>query len=208
MAMDAYAVLGEPRRPWLDVEALKTRYLALSAESHPDRVHGGSEAERAEAARRAMEVNSAHAILSEPRARLLHLLELETGRRPADIQRIPAGTMDLFVEVGQCCREVDDFLSERDAVTSPVLKVRMFERGMEWVGRLRGLQESVRRKGAALEEELRGMNAAWEAAPVEGSGERAGVLPLGRLEEIYRVLSYVARWTEQIQERVVRLAAV
>ncbi|MBX3744388.1 MAG: J domain-containing protein [Verrucomicrobiae bacterium] len=206
--MDAYAVLGESRRPWLDADALKARYLALSAASHPDRFHGAPETERLEAGRRAMEINAAHGILSEPRARLLHLLELETGRRPADIQRIPPGTMDLFVEVGQCCRDVDGFLTERDAVTSPVLKVRMFERGMEWVERLRALQETVRAKGAGLEEELRGMNAAWEGAPAEGASGRAGCLPLGRLEEIYRVLSYVARWTEQIQERVVRLAAV
>ena len=31
-------------------------------------------------------------------------------------------------------------------------------------------------------------------------------LPLDRLEQIYRALSYVGRWTEQIQERAVQLA--
>jgi hypothetical protein len=41
--------------------------------------------------------------------RLLHLLELELGSRPRDVQRIPSGTMDLFVEVGQVCHEVDRF---------------------------------------------------------------------------------------------------
>ena len=36
---DAFALLSEPRRPWLDAEALKARFLPLSAAVHPDRVH-------------------------------------------------------------------------------------------------------------------------------------------------------------------------
>jgi hypothetical protein len=31
-------------------------------------------------------------------------------------------------------------------------------------------------------------------------------LPLERLEQIYRAMSYVSRWMAQIQERVVQLA--
>jgi hypothetical protein len=31
-------------------------------------------------------------------------------------------------------------------------------------------------------------------------------LPLERLEQLYRAMSYVARWTEQVQERIVQLA--
>jgi hypothetical protein len=31
-------------------------------------------------------------------------------------------------------------------------------------------------------------------------------LPLGRLEELYRLFGYFARWSEQIQERVVQLS--
>ena len=34
---DCFALLGEPRCPWLDAEALKSRFLVLSAEAHPDR---------------------------------------------------------------------------------------------------------------------------------------------------------------------------
>jgi TPR repeat protein len=35
----AFALLSEPRRPWLDAEPLKQRFLARSNEVHPDRVH-------------------------------------------------------------------------------------------------------------------------------------------------------------------------
>ena len=41
---DHFATLGEPRRPWLDAEALKEKFHRLSGTVHPDRVHGADEA--------------------------------------------------------------------------------------------------------------------------------------------------------------------
>lgn len=205
---DPFATLAEPRRPAPDLEELKSRFLRLSAEAHPDRFHGAAETERREAERHYADLNAAYQALREPRSRLLHLLELESGARPRDVQRIPPGTMELFVEVGQTCRDVDAYLARRGAVTSPMLKVQLFQQGLEWGAKLKALQERVHARAASLEEELAGMNAVWAAAPSVGSPERAGRLPLARLEEVYRVLSYVARWTEQIQERVVQLASL
>ena len=205
---DHFAALGEARRPALEAEALKARFLRQSTEVHPDRFHGSAEGERLEAERRYTSLNTAYQALREHRTRLLHLLELESGARPRDVQRIPAGTMDLFVEVGQTCREADVFLGRRGAVTSPMLKVQLFRQGLEWTAKLTALQGRVNAQAAALESELSGMNTAWETAPPVGSPERAGRLPLARLEEVYRVFSYIARWTEQIQERLVQLASV
>jgi len=34
---DYFALLDEPRRPWLDVSSLKQKFLARSSEVHPDR---------------------------------------------------------------------------------------------------------------------------------------------------------------------------
>jgi DnaJ-domain-containing protein 1 len=205
---DHFAVLGEARRPALEAEALKARFLRQSTEVHPDRFHGAAEAERLESERLYSGLNSAYQVLREHRTRLLHLLELESGARPRDVQRIPAGTMDLFVEVGQTCRAADAFLERRGSVTSPMLKVQLFREGLDWTAKLTALQARVNARAAALESELVGMNAVWEAAPPVGSPERPGSLPLVRLEEVYRVFSYIARWTEQIQERLVRLASV
>src|SRR4030095_8723715 len=120
---DAFAALGEPRRPWIDVEQLKAKFLRLSVEVHPDRFHGDEDVAKAEAGQRYLELNTAFQTLREPRTRLSHLLELETGAKPPAIQRIPPGTMELFVEVGEACREADAFLSRRASVTSPLLKV-------------------------------------------------------------------------------------
>lgn len=204
--IDNFALLDEPRRPWLDTDALKGKFLKLSAEVHPDRVHTASEAEKAAANQRYSEVNAAYNCLRELKERLLHLLELATGAKPKDVQRIPPGTMDLFVEVGQMCRDTDGFLAEKAKVTSPLLKVQMFEKGMEWTDKLNELQRKINAKRDELTVELQAMNPTWEAAEKSASPKCEVVLPLERLEQIYRVLSYVARWTEQIQERVVQLS--
>ncbi|MBL9126585.1 MAG: hypothetical protein JNL97_03005 [Verrucomicrobiales bacterium] len=203
---DYFECLGERRLPWLEPEDLKERFLRISGPWHPDRHHGADDATRREAGERYAALNTAYQALREPRTRLSHLLELEAGSKPKDIQRIPPGTMDLFVEVGQVCRDVDGFLAERSGVSSPMLKVRLFRQGMEWVERLKALQAKVSAKERELGDEVRGMNGDWEGAPPPGDSGRPGALPLARLEEIYRVLSYAARWTGQIQERLVQLA--
>ena len=122
------------------------------------------------------------------------------------IQRIPPGTMDLFVEVGQLCRDADAFIAERSKVTSPLVKVQMFERAMEWMDKLQALQQRINVRRDELTTELRQMNANWEAAPAAATADRQAALPLERLEQIYRIFSYIARWSEQINERIVQLA--
>ena len=134
------------------------------------------------------------------------MIELETGKKPSDIQKIPPGTMDLFVEVGQTCRDADSFLAEKSKVTSPFLKVQLFERGQEWSDKLNALQQEINLKREELSSELRNLNSIWQNSPAIGSCDRIAALPLERLEQIYRIFSYIARWSEQIQERVVQLS--
>lgn len=202
---DAFALLSEPRRPWLEAEALKARFLPWAAEWHPDRVHGASAVEKEATTARYAELNAAYQTLREPRDRLLHLYELEAGTRPKDIQRIPPGTMDLFVEVGQTCRDADEFLKRKDSTTSPMMKLQLLQEGLGWLDRFQALQQRVNARREELTTELKSMNAAWETAPALGDPGRREALPLERLEQIYRSLSYVERWTGQLQERLVQL---
>ncbi len=203
---DNFALLSEPRLPWIDPDSLKQKFFPLSAPFHPDRVHGGTESEKLSANQRYAELNAAYNCLREPKERLLHLIELETGKKPSDIQKIPPGTMDLFVEVGQTCRDADAFLAEKSKVTSPLLKVQLFERGQEWSDKLNALQQKINMKREELSAELRNLNSIWQNSPTIGSPDRVAALPLERLEQIYRIFSYIARWSEQIQERVVQLS--
>jgi len=204
--LDNFALLDEPRRPWLDAELLKQKFLALSSEFHPDRAHPAGEAPREAATRHFAELNAAWQCLREPRERLGHLLELELGARPADTPDVPAAAMDLFFDTGRLCREADAFLAAKAKTSSPVVKAQMFGRGMELAGRLNELQQVIARRREELLAELRELNAAWAAAPAPGSAGRAAALPLNALERICRLLSYIARWTGQIQERLAQLS--
>ena len=197
---DYFAALNEPRRPWLDAEALKKKFLSLSADAHPDRVHTLSPAEREAATRRYAELNAAYNCLRDAKQRLRHLLELERGSKPAEIQDIPESLMAFFMEVSRLCREVDSFLAEKAKVTSPLLQVEWFERGQDWTGKTQSMQKGVQERIDALLANLKEMNQAWDTSAPEANR------PLDRVEEIYRLLGYLGRWAAQLAERTMRLS--
>ena len=200
---DYFALLGQPRRPWLDAEALKQRFLALSSQAHPDRVHDGTEPERLAAHQRFAELNAAHACLREPRDRLRHLLELELGAKPVELHEIPADLAGLFMKVAGACREVDQFLMEQAKVTSPLLRVQLFEPGQEWTGKLTALRNDIAGRYDQLLSKLKSVDADWTAAATNPAARSNS---LQELETIYRLLGFFGRWSSQLQERVVRLA--
>lgn len=198
---DYFVLLNEPRRPWLEPEAVKAKFLRLAAETHPDKRHDATEEEKNAANRCYAELNAAYNCLAEPKSRLRHLLELELGAKPRDVQQIPVALADLFAEVATTCRKADDFLAEKGKVTSPLLQVRLFERAQEWIERLNQSQKKLNALRERLTGELKSLDAKWTAT--DGASRR-DLLPM--LEELYRLLGYFNRWHSQIQERVVRLS--
>jgi len=204
---DYFALLGESRRPWIDPEELKAKFLALTAQVHPDRVHNASEAEKQAASRRSAEMNAAYNCLREAKTRLLHLLELERGTRPEEVQEIPPATMDLFTEVSRLCREADLLFAEKAKATSPLLKVELFAQGMAIDEKLNVLRTRLSARHEALTGQLRCPNLAWESAPPARSAARIPVLPCSRLEQIYREFSFLPRWCRQLQERSLPLSS-
>lgn len=198
---DYFALLDEPRRPWLEPEVLKAKFLKLAAEAHPDKHSGASATEKSAATRQYAELNSAYTCLAEPKSRLLHLLELERGAKPEGIQEIAPALAELFAEIATACRKADTFLAEKGKATSPLLQVQFFERGQEWVEKLNGLQKKLDGLREGLTSDLKSLDAKWVVADADS---RAPVL--GKLEELYRLFGYFNRWHSQIQERIVQLS--
>jgi DnaJ-domain-containing protein 1 len=198
---DCFALLNEPRRPWLDSDALKQKFFALSAGTHPDKIHSASEAEKSGAAKSFAELNAAYHCLAEPKSRLLHLLELEVGAKPGDIQQIPAALADLFAEVATACRNADGFLAEKSQVTSPLLQVQFFERGLAWVEKLNALQQKLNGLYSRLLDELKALDEQWMSRDATARHDS-----LAKAEELYRLFGYFNRWNKQVQERVVQLS--
>lgn len=194
--------MQEPRRPWLDPEALKAKFLSLSANAHPDRVHTASAEQRKTAHDQYAKLNAAFQCLREPKQRLKHLLELERGTRPQQLHAVPNNLMDLSMAVAQLCRQADQLLEEKRGATSPMLQVQLFERNQECTGQLRHLEQQISEQRERLLGELKALDSEW--ASISESSRRSELLQ--RLERIYPVLSYFQRWQEQLQERQVQLA--
>ena len=198
---DYFALLDEPRRPWLDAGSLKQKFLARAAPLHPDKIHPAGEAGKSAAGKKFAELNTAYHCLIELKPRLRHLLELELGAKPKDIQQIPSALADLFAEVATTCRNADNFLAEKRKATSPLVQVQLFERAQEWIERLKLLQARLGGLDEKLAGELKSLDAAW----TNGDATARKSLLAG-LEEFYRLFGYLNRWNSQIQERIVQLS--
>lgn len=197
---DYFVLFDEPRRPWVEPDALKSKFLSLAAKAHPDKQNPANETEKLAANRNYAELNAAYQCLAEPKSRLLHLLELERGSKPADVQHIPPALADVFADVAATCRNADSFLQEKRKATSPLMQVQLFERSQEWIERLQALQSRLVELHGKLMNELKCLDTSWASALDERR------LLLGRLEELYRLFAYFNRWNGQIQERIVRLS--
>jgi DnaJ-domain-containing protein 1 len=195
--MDHFALLAEPRRPWLDAEALKSKFHTLSAEVHPDRVHAAALAEKLAAQQHYTELNAAYQCLREPRSRIRHLLELELGTKPSDLTNIPEDLMNLFFAVGKQLRETDALLTEKAAATSPLLQVELFERAQTAVTPLRELQEQIAARRDLILAQLKAVDADWD---------RSERKPTAELLTIWRWLSFYDRWLGQLHNRVAQLS--
>jgi curved DNA-binding protein CbpA len=194
--VDYFALLNFPRTPWLDPAELHARFLELSAEAHPDRVHNLGSVEVGVANEKFAELNKAFAVLRDHKERLHHLLALETGAAPATTQNIPNSVIDLFARVGGTCRKVDEFVAARGATTSPMLQAQMFAAGLDWTDRVAELQQQVATVKSTAEQELKQIAQNWPAQK-----------PVERLRELAHVFAMTAKWEAQLQERFANLVA-
>jgi DnaJ-domain-containing protein 1 len=197
---DCFALLEQPRQPWLNADILREKFLELSAPVHPDRLAAADEPERAAADTQFAELNTAYQTLRQTRSRLGHLLELETGAPPPRVENVSRTLADLFFQVSGLCRQADAFLASRTAATSPVIKAGFFAQGLEWIDRLQQFQQTLAQQTDALEKELESLSDPDASLPSRPAW------PVPRLEEIYRSLSYLTRWNAQLQERLVHLS--
>lgn len=179
----------------LDVGALKERFTRATAETHPDKFRQAPEPERFAAEARYTGLNRAYQTLADPRQRLLALYEIAKGEKPRDVQRIPPGTMDLFVEVGQACRALDAFLERKRAAGGALERAALMGEELTLQETLVNLGGKLGNLDAALETDLAALDVRW----------RSGDRDLAALEAIYRKYSYLARWREQLQERELAL---
>jgi curved DNA-binding protein CbpA len=88
--IDYFALLEQPRKPWLDPAELKEKYHALARQAHPDH-----------------DLNEAYRVLVDPKLRLQHLLSLEGTPSSSSSDEIPDDLADLFMEIAPTLNQIE-----------------------------------------------------------------------------------------------------
>lgn len=183
--IDYFALLQQPRRPWLDPEKLKEKYHQLTKAAHPDRPSASSDSDFAN-------VNEAYRVLSDPKLRLQHLLALENV--PPNAGTIPATLADVFLETGTLIQELDRLLarSTTNALSKALIKSEITSK-QELAA---DLLQKLRAMHAEAVKELRALDENWDSIDTVAV----------RLAELSSRFAYLARWIAQLEERTFQLS--
>lgn len=183
--IDYFALLQQPRRPWLDPEKLKEKYYQLTKADHPDRPSASPDSDFAN-------VNEAYRVLSDPKLRLQHLLALENVS--ANASAVPETLSDVFLETGMLIQEIDRLLarSTTNALSKALIKSEITSKQQLAADLLQKLQTMH----AAAVNELRSIDKDWDS-----------IDPVAlRLAELSSRFAYLTRWIAQLEERKFQLS--
>jgi len=186
---DYFALLEQPRMPWLDADTLKEVFHRKTLEQHPDATAAGSED-------RFAELNAAYQALQDPKRRLDHLLSLE-NRAPAANQTVPPELQELFLDLAAFKQRADLLLGKiqtaSNALSRSLFKPEMIALQNDlavWRQKLRGLVDSAT-------EQLREINPHWLSDRVT---------QMAALTSLYLRFAYLSRWSEQLDEIAFQLS--
>lgn len=191
MTPDYFALLGEPRRPWLDPERVKDTFHRLSRTEHPDQAAAEADADFAR-------LNQAQAALRDPKARLRHLLELEYPQiRLSGPSNVPSGLADRFVAVHGLLRDTNALLTKKAGTSSALAKALLAREELAAREKVETALDKLAALFDAAEGELQGFDALWTAARPSDAADT--------LLMLYQRFSYLSRWTEQLREQLFQL---
>ncbi len=180
--IDYFALLDQPRVPWLDPEQLKEVFHARTRQSHPD-AKPQSESDFAE-------LNQAYQVLSDPKRRLHHLLELR-GEIPKNAPaNVPSEIEALFPEIAAVTREAD-LLAEKLLISTNALSRSLLQ--TERVAMREKIAKLLTTIGHLRNKALVRLAALDAADSTE-------------MHALYLQFSYLNRWLQQLQEKQLHLS--
>lgn len=106
MQDDPFASLGLERRFAIDTDALRRRFLEVSAANHPDRFPGPIE--QAEAVEKMSRLTEAYRVLCDPELRAKALLALSGFEQKGDKDQLPP---DLLMQVMEVREELESAIA-------------------------------------------------------------------------------------------------
>ena len=192
---DYFALLDQPRAPWLDPDELKETYHRKTLQAHPDAQTSRPGPDTTGAAFTSL--NEAYQVLQDPKRRLHHLLSLE-GRAPSSAdQTVPKELHDLFPAVGALAQRANRLLEKiritPNALSRSLLKPQILELQKE----TKELREKIQDLSDASLNQLRQINTAWAKNPAE---------QIEDLSNLYFAFAYLTRWSTQLDEMTFQLS--
>ena len=191
---DYFALLDQPRRPWLDPDKLKQAFHAKSLHAHPDAQRNAETSDQPQAEFAVL--NEAYQVLSDPKRRLHHLLTLEGHAPSAANNSIPAEVEQLFPAVAALMQEANALVEKGKATNNPLTRSLIKPQILRVQKRIEEMLETLRQLHENDTAELRQFGASTGATEDTWSD----------LQRLYFRFSYVTRWTAELQEQQVQLS--
>ena len=194
---DYFALLDQPRRPWLDPEAIREAFHRRTLREHPDALasaSGGADDE-GEFAR----LNEAHQTLHDPKLRLQHLLALEGHATTSRFDAVPADLADLFPAIASVTQDATRVAEKAASATSVLSRSLLAPELVQVRNRVAMLLETLTQLQRSADAELQRISAAFEQC------DPATAAMLHRLRIRY---SYLRRWIAELEEHRTALATL
>lgn len=189
---DYFALLDQPRVPWLDPERLKQVYHRKTLRTHPDTAAPG-ESESSFA-----QLNEAYQVLQDPKRRLHHLLQLEGHAASSADQTVPRELHDLFPTIGALTQRASVLLEKirmaSNALSRSLLKPQILQVQKE----TKELREKIQRLSDSSLAQLRLVDSCWKKNPTE---------EIAALSNLYFTFAYLTRWSAQLDELAFQLSS-
>jgi curved DNA-binding protein CbpA len=193
--IDYFALLDQPRAPWLDPEKLKDTYHQKTLQAHPDAQMNrpGAEATGADFT----SVNEAYQVLQDPKRRLHHLLSLEGAAPSPTEQTVPNQLHDLFPAVGALTQRANLLLETIQATSNALSRSLLKPQILEVQSEAKEVRARIQVLFDVSLAELSRINTAWATNP---TGQ------MEALANLYFAFAYLTRWSTQLDEMMFQLS--
>ncbi len=195
---DAFALLGLPRRAWIDAEEVRAALRRRAAECHPDQAIGNARSGENDANTDFGVFSEAAAVLSSPPARLRLLARgASSGGGPSSSgpQVMSEELGNLFAAAAEVMESVEDWRRRQGERTTALAKavagreaVAMDERLEEVLGRVSRVCEQIEERAKQ-----------WDA---DGGKDAA------KLEALAREAGFLWKWRERLTKARLALAGI
>jgi curved DNA-binding protein CbpA len=183
---DYFAILQQPRRPWLDSEALKEHFHRESARRHPDVSGAGDEGHFAA-------LNAAYTVLRDPASRLRHLLELEAPEFLVPSQEIPSPLAALFMRIAGFRQALDAFRKKESAASSALARALLAGERLALSHQGDAIRAELEAAYGAAMDDLRTLDSDWERDPRPSDSAEL-------LAALHHQCAYLSKWRSQLTE--------